>query len=272
MKNRIAAIQMTSSHDVKTNLSMAEKLITDAANQGAKLVVLPEMFAVMGLDQMDKVKTRETFGQGPIQDFLHQQAKKHDIWLVGGTLPIALEDSTEKVHAACLVYDNHGKVVARYDKIHMFDVLVGDKEVYAESRTTVPGKKIVVIDSPFGRLGLSVCYDLRFPEMYRTMHDDGVQIVVMPAAFTYTTGAAHWDVLVRARAIENQVVMIAAAQTGTHENGRKTYGHSMIVDPWGVVQASLPEGLGVVVTDVDLDSMQKLRRDFPVLSHRVLKD
>ncbi len=269
---RVAAIQMTSGPDVKKNLSLAKDLIKQSVDAGAKFVVLPEMFAVMGVDQLDKIKTRETFGAGPIQDFLHEQAIKQGIWLVGGTIPLAVDDSAEKVNAACLVFDDQGRVAARYDKIHLFDVsLHATKESYQESKTTQPGNKVVVTATPFGKLGLAVCYDVRFPELFRTMHDEGVEIVVLPAAFTFTTGSLHWDVLVRARAIENQVYLIAAAQTGIHENGRKTYGHSMIVDPWGVVKAKLTDAPGIVVSDIDFAYLKKIRSEFPVLSHRRIK-
>ncbi len=269
MQCLVAAIQMTSGPDVQKNLNMAKELIAKAVNEGAKFVVLPEMFAVMGLDQMDKVKTRETFGHGPIQDFLHEEAKKHGIWLVGGTIPIAVTDSHEKVNATCLVFDDKGEVRARYDKIHMFDVSIqATRESYHESKTTQAGSQVVVTPTPFGKLGLAVCYDVRFPELFRTMHDQGVEIVVLPAAFTFATGSMHWDVLVRARAIENQIYLIAAAQTGLHDNGRKTYGHSMIVDPWGVVKAHLTNEPGVVVSEIDFDYLKKIRAEFPVLSHR----
>lgn len=270
MTYRVAAIQMTSHSEVHKNLEIAEKLIIDAVDKGAQLIVLPEMFAVMGMDQLDKVKIRETIGRGPIQHFLSQQASKYGVWLVGGTIPIAVEEATEKVNATCLLYDDKGERVARYDKIHLFDVTVSaTRESYHESKTTMPGNQIVVVPTPFGKLGLAVCYDIRFPELFRTMHDKEVELIVLPAAFTHTTGSAHWDVLVRARAIENQVYMITAAQTGLHENGRKTYGHSMIVDPWGVVKATLPEKEGIVVGDIDLDYLHHMRGEFPVLTHRV---
>lgn len=269
MNYRVATIQMTSCADVDKNLVMAEKWITAAVQQGAKLIVLPEMFALMGMDQMDKVHIREEFGSGTIQYFLHAQAKKHRVWIVGGTIPLAAPASSEKVSAACLVYDDTGNIVARYDKIHLFDVrLSATSEIYSESKTIVAGKEVVVFSTPFGKIGLAVCYDVRFPELFRTMHDYGVELIVIPAAFTYTTGQAHWETLLRARAIENQVFILAAAQTGTHENGRKTYGHSMIVDPWGAVQAVLSEEEGVVVTDIDFDYLRKVRGEFPVLTHR----
>jgi predicted amidohydrolase len=256
MQDRVAGIQMTSGFDIKENLLIAKKLIQQAISEGAGLIVLPEMFAMMGVDQMDKVKHRETLGRGPVQDFLQEQAAKHKIWLVGGTLPLTSENEN-KVNAA------------RYDKIHLFDVtLNGKTESYSESQTTEPGNQIAVVETPFGKLGLAVCYDLRFPEMFRLMHDHGVEIIALPAAFTYITGAAHWETLVRARAIENLVYIIASGQTGTHTNGRKTFGHSMIVNPWGEIKATLSQGIGVVVADVHLDYLRQLRDEFPALDHR----
>lgn len=267
-ENRVACVQMNSSHDVKQNLLSAKKWIQQAAEQGAQLIVLPEMFAIMGLDQIDKVQHRETITHGPIQDFLHQQAKQHGVWLVGGTIPIASPDH-DKVFASSLVFDDQGDNVARYDKMHLFDVMLSaTQEIHAESKTTVPGKDIVVISTPFGKLGLGVCYDVRFPEMFRFMHHQGVEIIALPAAFTYTTGSLHWDVLVRARAIENLSYVLAACQTGTHPSGRRTYGHSMIVNPWGEVQSCLPEGEGVIVTEINLEFLHQIREEFPALSHR----
>jgi nitrilase len=271
MANRVAAIQMTSAHDVTQNLLSAEKLIQRAVDQDAKLIVLPEMFAIMGLDQMDKVKYRETIDHGRIQDFLREQALKHNIFLIGGTIPIAASLDSNKVYAACLVFNGQGQRIARYDKIHLFDVEIREQnEKYSESHTTLPGNDVVVVDTPFGKLGLAVCYDIRFPELFRMMHIREVEIIAFPAAFTFITGSAHWDILVRARAIENQVYIIAAAQTGIHSNQRKTYGHSMIVNPWGNVQAALPKEEGIVVADVDLNDLHRIRGDFPTLKHRKL--
>lgn len=268
MQDRVAGIQMTSGFDVKENLLSAKKLIQQAVSEGAGLVVLPEMFAMMGVDQMDKVKHREVLGRGPVQDFLQEQAAKFKIWLVGGTLPLATEQEN-KVNAACLVFNSDGLRVARYDKIHLFDVtLNGKTESYSESQTTEPGDQVTVIQTPYGKLGIAVCYDLRFPEMFRLMHEKEVEIIALPAAFTYITGAAHWETLVRARAIENLVYVIAAGQAGVHPNGRKTFGHSMIVNPWGEVKASLAQGTGVVVADVHLDYLHQLRDEFPALTHR----
>lgn len=271
MLNRVAAIQMTSSHDIMQNLLTAERLIQQAVDKGAKLIVLPEMFAIMGLDHTDKVKYRETLGQGRIQDFLHTQAAKHKIFLVGGTIPICVSDDDDKVYASCLLLNDEGDCIAHYKKIHLFDVNMRQhNEKYNESQTTLPGNNVVVIDTPFGKLGMAVCYDIRFPELFRMMHQHGVEVIVFPAAFTLTTGLAHWDILVRARAIENQVYIIAAAQTGAHSNNRKTYGHSMIVSPWGNVEATLQNGEGVVIADIDLNRLHQLRGDFPTLKHRKL--
>lgn len=268
MQKKVAGIQMNSGGELKENLRMAKELIQQSVDEGAGLVVLPEMFAVMGLDQQERVKYRETVDHGPIQDFLKEQAAKHKVWLVGGTLPIKTEDEN-KVRAACLVYNAEGKQAARYDKIHLFDVtLSGKTESYSESKTIEPGKKIAVLQTPFGKLGLAVCYDVRFPELFRLMHNEGVELIALPAAFTYTTGVAHWEILIRARAIENQVYMIASAQSGVHPNGRKTFGHSMIVNPWGEIDALLEQGLGVVTSEIHLHYLHQLRNEFPALAHR----
>ncbi|MFO1380283.1 MAG: carbon-nitrogen hydrolase family protein [Chitinivorax sp.] len=263
---RIAAIQMASGPSVAANLSEAEMLLEMAARQGARLAVLPEYFAIMGMRDTDKVDVREADGTGPIQRFLAEQAKLHDIWIVGGSVPLQC-DSPDKVRNSCLVYDNKGKRVARYDKIHLFGLDMGN-ESYQEERTIEPGNQVVVLDTPFGRLGLSICYDLRFPELYRAMQP--VDLIVVPSAFTETTGKAHWEVLVRARAIENLAYVVAAAQGGYHLNGRETHGNSMIVDPWGVVLDRLPRGSGVVIANINPDYQQRLRTSLPALHHRTL--
>lgn len=265
-----AAVQMASGPNLNANLLEAERLIGLAVKAGAKLVVLPENFAIMGRGETDKVKLRETLGKGPIQDFLSKQALRHGIWLVGGTIPLA-GDADNKVRAACLVYDDKGKCVGRYDKTHLFDVHVVDSEEhYNESETIEAGEGSVVIDTPFGRLGLAVCYDLRFPELFRSMLDQGMEILALPSAFTAITGRAHWEVLVRARAIENLCYVVAAAQGGYHANGRETYGDSMVVDPWGTVISHLPRGAGVVVGEIDKERQDHVRKQFPVLEHRRL--
>jgi len=265
---RVAAIQMASGPNVRANLTEAGRLISGAVNAGAELIVLPENFAMMGMHETDKVKVREQLGQGPIQEFLAEQASKHGVWIVGGTIPLQAKDE-QHIRAACLLYDDQGKVVARYDKVHLFDVhLEESAETYNESETIEPGAQATVIDTPFGRLGLAICYDLRFPELFRRMADENVDIVALPSAFTAITGKAHWEVLVRARAIENLVYVVAAAQGGYHVNGRETYGHSMIVDPWGMILKQLPNGSGFVTADIDLNRIRNTRRNFPVLEHR----
>ncbi len=266
--SRVAAIQMASGPNVNANLLEAERLIARAAQAGAKLVVLPENFALMGMTEYDKVKVRESDGKGPIQNFLADVSARYGIWLVGGTIPMAARDPA-KVNAACLVFNDKGKRVARYDKIHLFDVLLTESgEHYNESATIESGGDVVVIDTPFGRLGLAICYDLRFPELFRRMVHEQVEIIVLPSAFTALTGRAHWEALVRARAIENLSYVIASAQGGYHANGRETHGDSMIVDPWGIVMDRLPRGSGVVVADIDLQRLNDIRRSFPALEHR----
>ncbi|MDX8386189.1 MAG: carbon-nitrogen hydrolase family protein [Gallionella sp.] len=263
---KVAAIQMASGPNVSGNLSEARRLIAKAVEQGAKLVVLPEFFAIMGMSDQDKVVVREKPGQGQIQDFLSETAKEFRIWVVGGSIP--LEASTpDKVLNSCLVFDEYGEQVARYDKIHLFNLELGN-ESYQEANTIESGTQVVVVDSPFGRIGLAVCYDLRFPELFRAMND--VDIIVLPSAFTDTTGKMHWEVLVRARAIENLAYIVASAQGGYHVNGRETHGNSMIVDPWGRVLDRLPRGSGVVVADVNPSYQTSLRTSLPALSHRVI--
>jgi len=266
-----ACIQMASGPNVGANLLEAERLIEQAVSRNAKLVVLPENFALMGMSERDKVAVREPEGTGPMQAFLSSQAARHGIWIVGGTIPLAAT-SADKVRAACLVFDERGKQVARYDKIHLFDVkLVDSHEQYTESETIEPDDKVVVVDTPFGRMGLAVCYDLRFPELFRQQLDQGMEFLALPAAFTAITGRAHWEVLVRARAIENLCYVAAAAQGGYHLSGRETHGHSMIVDPWGIVLDSLARGPGVVCADIDLVRLESARRNFPSIQHRRLR-
>lgn len=263
---KVAAIQMASGPNVEGNLNEARRHIAKAVEQGAKLVVLPEFFAIMGMEAQDTVKAREQAGQGNIQQFLSETARKHKIWLVGGSIPLA-GNSPDKVRNSCLVYDENGTQVARYDKIHLFNLTLGN-EAYNEAQTIEAGNQVVVVDSPFGRIGLAVCYDLRFPELFRAMKN--VDIIVLPAAFTATTGKVHWEPLVRARAIENLSYVIAAAQGGYHVNGRETHGHSMIVDPWGRIMDELQRGSGVVVADVNPGYQASLRKSLPALTHRTL--
>ena len=263
---KVAAIQMASGPNVAGNLNEARRLIEKAAEQGARLVVLPEYFPIMGMTDTDKIAVREQPGSGPIQQFLSETARRHKIWLVGGSIPLAAS-GPDKVLNTCLVFDEQGGQVARYDKIHLFNLDLGN-ERYREANTIEPGKDVVVVDSPFGRIGLAICYDLRFPELFRAMRD--VDIIVLPSAFTATTGKMHWEVLVRARAIENLSYVIAAAQGGYHVNGRETHGHSMIVDPWGRVLDEMARGSGVVIAEVNRNYQASLRTSLPALSHRTI--
>ncbi len=263
-----AAIQMASGPNVSANLLEAERLIATAARAGASLVLLPENFAIMGMRETDKVDIREQPGDGPIQLFLQQQAKRHGVWLVGGSVPLVADDPG-KVRASCLVYNERGMEVARYDKLHLFDVeILESRERYVESETIEPGSEMVVVDSPIGRLGLLICYDLRFPEQFRDLLDQGMEVALVPAAFTAMTGKAHWEPLLRARAIENLSYVVAAAQGGYHANGRETHGDTLIVDPWGTVIDRLPRGSGVVTAHIDLEHLRRIRRNFPTIEHR----
>jgi nitrilase len=261
----IAAVQMVSGGDVAANLATAGRLIAAAAAAGARLVVLPEYFGIFGARATDKVAVRENDGGGEQQAFLARVARTHGIWLVGGTVPLASADPS-RVRSACLVHGPDGGRVARYDKIHLFAFARGDQS-YDEARTIEPGTSPVVADLPCGRVGLSVCYDVRFPELYRGMGE--VALIVVPAAFTATTGAAHWHLLLRARAVENQCYVLAAAQGGMHPNGRRTYGHSLLVDPWGEIVAEQADGEGVVVGSVDAARLAEVRGQLPSLRHRV---
>ena len=263
---RIAGVQMASGPNVAAKLNEAGRLIEAGVAQGARLVALPEYFAIMGMRPTDKVKVREKDGDGPIQNFLSETARKHKIWLVGCSVPMAAP-TEGKIYNSCQLYDDAGRMVARYDKIHLFSLDLG-KERFAEEGTLEPGKQVKVVDSPFGRIGLSVCYDLRFPELYRAMTD--VDIIVVPSALTETTGRAHWESLVRARAIENLAYVLAPAQGGYHLSGRETHGDSMIVDPWGTVLDRLPRGSGVVVASVNPAYQASLRKSLPALTHRVI--
>ena len=266
-----ACIQMASGPNIGANLLEAERLIEEAVSQQARLVVLPENFALMGKTEQDKVRHREKEGGGAIQTFLSEQSARHGIWLVGGTLPMVAHDEN-KVRATCLVFNDKGEQAARYDKIHLFDVqLVDSNEQYTESETIEPGDQVVVVDTPFGRMGVAVCYDLRFPELFRQQLEAGMELLVLPSAFTAITGRAHWEVLVRARAIENLCYVIAPDQGGYHLSGRETYGHSMIVDPWGTVLNRLSRGPGVVCADIDLGLLNSARRNFPSIQHRRLQ-
>ncbi|MES2831022.1 MAG: carbon-nitrogen hydrolase family protein [Pseudomonadota bacterium] len=261
---KVAAVQMVSTPDPAENIEVGKRLVAEAAGQGAVLVSLPEYWPLMAVHERDKLLHAEAPEGGPIQEAMAQMALRHGIWLVGGSLPL-ISSEAGKVRNTLMVYNPEGKLAARYDKIHLFSFTRG-KESYDESRTITAGDAIRSVDTPIGRVGLSVCYDLRFPELYRALGT--CNLIVVPSAFTYTTGSAHWEILLRARAIENQCYVLAAAQGGVHENGRRTWGHSMLIDPWGEVTTSLAEGEGVICGEIDLAKLRSIRDDLPALRHR----
>ena len=268
---RIAAIQMASTDNVPDNLRQAQELIGAAVEAGARLVLLPENFAFIGRSERDKLALAEAEGAGPIQEFLAGQARAAGIWLAGGSVPLAAGDPGH-AYGSCLLYAPDGTLHARYDKIHLFDVTLEGthNESYRESEVTAPGQEVVVAEIPPLRVGLSICYDLRFPELYRNMHAQNVQLLLVPSAFTLQTGQVHWELLLRARAVENLCYVLAANQGGTHATGRSTYGHSMAIDPWGTVLARAADGPGVITADVEGAELERLRRRFPALAHRRL--
>jgi len=257
---------MVSTPRVEENLRTAARLIDEAVLQGAELLALPEYFAIMGMRDDDKVKLREVDGHGPIQDFLAATAKRHGLWLVGGSIPLMARDPA-KLRNSCLVFDPQGQRVARYDKIHLFGFNKGE-ESYDEAATIERGDQVVAFDSPLGRIGVAICYDLRFPELFRALGE--IDLLVLPAAFTETTGRAHWEMLLRARAVENQCYVLAAAQGGRHPNGRMTHGNSMIIDPWGEILARIDKGEGVVIAELDRQKLVETRASLPALKHRIL--
>ncbi|HVE48381.1 MAG TPA: carbon-nitrogen hydrolase family protein [Casimicrobiaceae bacterium] len=263
---RVAGLQMVSGGNVAANLVAARRLIERAAQADAKLVLLPEYFGLIGARATDKLEHAERDGDGVQQRFLADAAKRHAVIVIGGCVPIATGDPSH-VASALVAYDASGRRIARYDKMHLFAYADGD-ERYDEGRTIAPGARVATLESPAGRVGLSICYDVRFPELYRALGD--LALIVVPSAFTVPTGAAHWELLLRARAVENQCYVLAAAQGGLHENGRRTFGHSMLVDPWGRIVAQLDEGEGVVIGDVDRDVINDVRRKLPAYAHRRL--
>lgn len=263
---KIAALQMVSTPSVEQNLDAARRLVEQAAGAGAELAVLPEYFCFMGRSDRDKLGIAEPLGDGPIQHALAGMAERHRVWLVGGTLPIKTDEPGFAMNAN-LVYSPSGERVARYDKIHLFRYDNG-REQYDEGRTLRAGKAPLAFDADGWRVGLSVCYDLRFPELYRALMRPPCDLICVPSAFTHPTGVAHWEVLLRARAIENQCYVVAAAQGGRHENGRRTYGHSLVIDPWGEVVAVLPEGEGVVAAELSRERIGEVRTQLPALDHR----
>src|SRR6202166_169886 len=267
---KVAALQMTSAADVAVNLELAARLLAQARAAGARVAVLPENFSFMGLRDADKRTIAEPDGDGPVQRFLSQQARELGLWIVAGTTPI-VQEAAGRGAAACLVYGDDGRRAARYDKIHLFDVdIPGKTESYRESRNTAPGSRAVLVPTPAGLLGLSVCYDMRFPELYRQLLAAGAPWFTMPSAFTVPTGRAHWEVLLRSRAIENLSYVVAAAQWGRHASGRETYGDSTIVDYWGTVLARLGSGVGVVMAELDVAAQARAPLHLPALTHRLM--
>lgn len=267
---KVAAVQMVSTPDIAENCAVARDLVSQAAQQGAQLVLLPEYWAILGLHEKDKLAIAEQVGQGTLQSFMSGLASEFGVWLIGGTIPLATAEAgqaSEQVWNTTLVFDPQGRQAARYDKIHLFSFHRGE-ESFEEARTIRHGSDVVTVDTPFGKTGLSVCYDLRFPELYRAMGD--CALIVVPAAFTYTTGQAHWEVLLRARAIENQCYVLASAQGGLHVNGRRTWGHTMLIDPWGQIQSVLPVGAGVVIGEIDAAKRHHVRDILPAIRHRRL--
>ena len=263
---KLAAVQMISSPDVAPNLATAARLIAEAAAAGAELVALPEYFPLIGASDGDRLAARERDGSGPIQDFLATAAREHGIWLVGGSIPLFADDAA-KLRNSSLAFNPQGERVARYDKIHLFGFRKG-AESYDEAATIERGDQVVTFDTPLGRVGLAICYDLRFPELFRAM--GALDLLVLPAAFTETTGRAHWEMLLRARAVENQCYLLASAQGGLHPTGRMTHGNSMVVDPWGEVLARMDKGEGVVIAEFDPQRIADTRASLPALKHRIL--
>ena len=269
---RVAVFQMCSTPDVQENLRDALGLLREARERGAVMGFLPENFSFMGYKEQDRIKVAEDDGDGPVQQWLAEQSRALGMWIVAGTLPLRQDQGLPG--ASCLVFDDQGRRVARYDKVHLFDVSVSSSQgerVYRESRATGAGEDLVVVDTPAGRLGLSVCYDVRFPELYRALVDQGAELFSVPSAFTVPTGHAHWEVLLRARAIENQAFVLAPAQSGKHVGGRDTWGDSMVVDPWGKVMARHATGVGAVLVDLDREAQLEVRAKFPSLGHRKFK-
>ena len=268
---RVAIIQMVSTPDVKANLLQAQTLIQEAVSKGAEFALLPEYFPLISDDESDKLNIVEDFGSGPIQEWLVETASQHGIWLMAGSIPIRTSDP-QRVASSCLLYEPTGECVARYDKMHLFDVCVNkeEQEAYNESNTIVPGREVVVAKTPFATIGLSICYDLRFPELYRELVNQGASIITVPSAFTHSTGKRHWQMLLSARAVENLCFVIASNQGGQNTEKRTTWGHSMIIDPWGNILCELEQGPGVACADLDLARVEELRTSFPALDHRIL--
>ncbi|MCF6766347.1 carbon-nitrogen hydrolase family protein [Thiotrichales bacterium 19S3-7] len=269
--NHVAVIQMTSSETVGLNLIKAKEFIIQAYQQGAKLIVFPEFFACFSHNDDSITAVKEPLGSGRIQDFVSEMANKYNMWIAGGSLAIA-DEYDERAYNTCILWDNEGQQRAVYRKMHLFDVTIGDDETYNESARYLQGDQVCVVDTPIGRVGMAICYDLRFPEIFRIMSQKGAEIILLPAAFTYTTGQKHWEILLRARAIENQCYLLASGQVGLHGNNEiRTFGHSMIINPWGEVLAKRETGEGIILSEINLNYLNMLRQQFPVLAHKKIK-
>lgn len=268
-KIKVAAVQMTSTSNREANLKKAEELLKRGVDEGARILSLPENFSFMGEGESEKLELAETPEGGPASDFLKGFARHNKVWIVGGSIPVKAGEG--KVFNRSLLIDDQGEIAASYDKIHLFDVHIAGGESHKESRTVSPGDRLVSHETPFGRIGLSICYDLRFPELYRELGANGATMIFVPAAFTSQTGEAHWEVLLRARAIENQLYIIAPAQVGIHNKKRSTFGHSMIIDPWGKVMAGASDEETVISANIDFDYLDSVRQSIPCLSHKRLK-
>ncbi len=269
---KVSAIQLTSGPNVKGNLYDVKTYIEQIADSSTKLVVLPENFALMPENDEDYIKHAETLGDGPIQDFISELAKTHGLWIVAGTIPIKSSDKN-RVMASTITYNDQGHTESVYNKIHLFDVtLPKSNESYNESKYFMPGEEINVIDTPVGRAGIACCYDLRFPELFRLQQKQDIELIIIPASFTEQTGKVHWETLIKARAIENLSFVISACQGGYHINGKKTYGHSMIVNPWGQTLDIIKNGKGYITSELDLSQLTSIRENFPVLKHIKLLD
>ncbi|KTC75618.1 hydrolase [Legionella birminghamensis] len=267
--SKAAVLQMVSTANVDENLRQVDTLLATARAQAVELVVLPENFVFMGLKETDKLHLAEPYLNGAIQDKISHYARKHGLWIIAGTIPVkGLHD--DKVRSSSLVFDDKGRCAARYDKIHLFDVRVSDQEAHQESLTIERGSELIVVETPIGKIGLTVCYDLRFPELYQQLVMRGAELFTVPSAFTAITGLAHWEILLRARAIENLCYVLAANQGGAHQNGRQTYGHSMIIEPWGKILGQHDKNAGMVTAEIDLPRLHQLRRQFPCIEHHVL--
>ena len=272
MKNfKVGCVQIASGPNIEANLSEVSRHIADAKENGANIVILPENFAMMAEKDIFYLDIQEDLGSGRIQDFISNEAKKHEIWIVAGTIPIKT-NIKNKVLSTCIVYDDAGKIVSHYSKMHLFDVNIPDtNDEYRESDTFLNGEDVVTLDTPFCKIGLSICYDLRFPELFRKLSEKNAQLICLPAAFTYQTGKAHWEFLIKSRAIENLAYLAASAQGGYHVSGRETYGNSMIINPWGEALNIMKKKSGVIVSEIDINAQEKLRSSFPCLEHRIIK-